>query len=118
MRMAGVPYAVATYEIPPHPPAPVAEAKVQYDTIATRWADTREALQDAKEALAEAKAADIRAVVEAATGGKDVDDPRCEPVRWRRTLPTSRYRFAGSTRRWTRQGTDSPRPSPNTGRSG
>lgn len=76
MRQAGVPYAIATYPIPPHPPAPVQEAKDEFDTIATRWANTKGKLDDAKEALEAAKAADLRAVVEAATDGKDVKNPQ------------------------------------------
>ena len=76
MRMAGVPYAVATYPIPPLAPAPVAEAKAEFDSIAARFADTKGELQDAKDALAEAKAADIRAVVNAAEKGEEVTDPQ------------------------------------------
>ena len=55
MRMPGVPFAVATYPIPPFAPEPVAEAKAEFDRIAAQWADAKGLLEDAREALAEAK---------------------------------------------------------------
>jgi hypothetical protein len=74
MRQPGVPYAIAAYTIPPHAPPEVTEAKAEFDAIATRWADTKGELQDAQEALAAAKEADLQAIVDMAKQGKSVKE--------------------------------------------
>ena len=80
MRMPGVPQAVTTYPVPPFAPEAVVDAKNDFDAIAARWADAKGQLQDARDALADAKAADLRAVVDAAGH-----------VRSREGSPTFRY---------------------------
>jgi hypothetical protein len=80
MRHVGVPQAITAYAIPPHAPPAVAEAKDEFDSIAARWAGVKGELQDAKEALAEAKTADLQAIVDAAEEGKDVKDPQFKPA--------------------------------------
>jgi hypothetical protein len=46
---------LARFEVPPHAPPAVAEAKAEFDAVATRWAALKGDLRDAKDALAQAK---------------------------------------------------------------
>jgi hypothetical protein len=78
MRYPGVPTAVAAFAIPPHPPEAVAKVKRDFDGVAGRWAAVKGELQDAEEALKEAKAFDLRALVNAAEQGREVKDPQAK----------------------------------------
>lgn len=95
MRQSGSPTPIAAYTIPPHAPPAVTEAKAEFDAVATRWAETKGDLQDAKEALVKAKTADIRAVVDAAEQGRDVEDAQAHEREAQTKLDDLQVRLRG-----------------------
>jgi hypothetical protein len=98
MRHVGVPQAITTYAVPPHAPPAVAEAKSGFDRIADRWAGVKGELQDAKEALAKAKTADLQAIVDAAEKGEDVKDPQANQRKADALIDDLRVRLKGLNR--------------------
>jgi hypothetical protein len=95
VRQPGVPFAIGTYVIPPHAPPAVAEAKTEFDAIATRWADMKGELQDAEEALQVAKAADLQAIVDMAKQGKSVKDAQARQRQAEALITDLRFRLKG-----------------------
>jgi hypothetical protein len=95
MRQPGTPQAIATFAIPPHAPPAVAEAKVKFDDIAARWANTKGELGDAVEALEAAKQADLRAIVNSARQGKDVKDPQANQRKAEALIADLRFLLKG-----------------------
>ena len=61
---------IASFTIPPHPPAPVAEAYAEYDRVANQWAALIGEISDAEEAGRKAKSDAKAAVTAAAVAGK------------------------------------------------
>ena len=65
---------VAAFALPPHQPLPVAEARVRFDRLGDEWAAAKGELRDANEAVSVARAADVRAIADAAAAGRKVVD--------------------------------------------
>jgi len=95
MRQPGVPHAIGAYAIPPHAPPEVAEAKTEFEPIATRWADMKGELQHAEEALAAAKATDLQAIVKAAEQGREVKDAQANQRKAELLITDLRFRLKG-----------------------
>lgn len=95
MRYPGHPQAVGTFTIPPHAPPEVTEAKRQFDSIAARWANVKGELQDAVDALAAAKQADLDHIVRMAEQDKDVADPQAKQRKVEATITDLRLRLKG-----------------------
>jgi hypothetical protein len=68
-------FPLAAFSIPPSPPGAVAELKARFEKIGDEWARTRGELDDAKQAVTEARAADLRAAADAVAEGRKVVDP-------------------------------------------
>jgi hypothetical protein len=62
---------IAAYAIAPHAPAAVAEAHATFDKLGLKWAEVLGEVRDAKEAVLEAKAADILAAAVAYEAGEE-----------------------------------------------
>jgi hypothetical protein len=61
---------VAAFNLPPHPPGPVAEAFATFDRVASEWAATLGEIDDAREQAKQAKIDARDAVTAAAVAGK------------------------------------------------
>jgi hypothetical protein len=61
---------IASFNLPPHPPEPVAEAYATFDRVASEWADLLGQIDDAGEQAKQAKADARDAVTAAAFAGK------------------------------------------------
>jgi hypothetical protein len=61
---------IASFNLPPHPPAPVAVAYATFDRVSTEWADLLGQIDDAREAARAAKEKAKEAVTAAAYAGK------------------------------------------------
>lgn len=75
MRMTGVSTPFVSYAIPPGAPEPVAEAWRELARIGALLEDTKSDRRDAKQALTQAQAEDVRAAVAATGEGRAVTDP-------------------------------------------
>lgn len=76
MRMTGVSTPFTSYTIPPHAPKPVQETWQELTRIGILYDDARDDLKDAKRAVVQAAAQDVKAAVAATTAGEELADPK------------------------------------------
>jgi|GEM_PF-3936777 len=86
---------VASFSIPPHAPEAVAAAYEEFDRLGDEYGRLRGDIQDLRDAVGVARAADVRAVADAAAAGKPVKDANANEKKAQAELDAAEARLPG-----------------------